>query len=124
MPLTLHRLVIGLLLVAGSCLAVAQDKGCAAGRDGKLVCPAPDSTCINDRNGAVVCSTPGGGIEVDRYGLPLCGPGYCTKDSRGEVFCSNTVRGAASSDLYGVPACAGRCVAASPSACVRPVPAK
>ncbi len=124
MPHRFHRLAVGLLLVSASLLASAQDKGCAVGRDGKLVCPAPDSMCLNDRSGAVVCSTPGGGIEHDRYGLPVCGAGYCTRDSRGEVFCSNAVRGAASSDLYGTPACTGRCVPASANACVRPTPAK
>lgn len=119
-----HQLVAALLLVLVAVPAMSQDKGCAVGRDGKLICPAPDSTCLNDRNGAVVCSSPGGGIELDRYGVPMCGAGYCTKDSRGDVFCSNTARGAASSDWYGTPACAGRCVPASASACVRPTPAK
>ena len=98
----------------------AQDKGCTPDRYGRMVCPAPDSTCIADRYGDIVCSTPGGGIVEDRYGDPSCGPGYCTKDPRGDVFCSSSPRGAASTDRYGNAVCAGNCVQARPQACVRP----
>lgn len=111
------------LLIGMSPTLHAQDKGCTPDRYGRMVCPAPDSTCIADRYGDIVCSTPGGGIVEDRYGDPSCGPGYCTKDQRGDVFCSNRARGAASTDRYGNAVCAGDCVAARPQACVRPKPA-
>jgi hypothetical protein len=119
-----RRLVLGSLLLAAVAGAGAADTGCTMSRDGRTVCPAPDSTCLTNRNGDVVCSTPGGGIDIDRYGDPVCGPGYCTKDVRGDFFCSSSPRGAASNDRYGNAACAESCVAAKAQACIKPVPAR
>jgi hypothetical protein len=104
--------------------ALASDTTCTTNREGQTVCSAPDSTCVKDRYGDVVCSTPGGGIDMDRYGNPVCGPGYCTKDLRGDLFCSNAPRGASSTDRVGNAVCAGQCVPASPQACVKPQTAK
>jgi hypothetical protein len=104
------------LLSAAPC-ARAADETCTPTRDGRLVCPAPDTKCVADRTGEVICSSPGGGIEFDRYGEPVCGPGYCTKDLRGDLFCSKLQRGAASVDRYGNAACAGSCVPARAQAC-------
>ena len=104
--------------------ALASDKVCTTNREGRTVCPAPDSTCLKDRYGDVVCSTPGGGIELDRYNNPVCGPGYCTKDLRGDLFCSSSPRGASSTDRVGNAVCADNCVPASPQVCVKPQPAK
>jgi hypothetical protein len=115
------RLVV--LMAALSTSAWAADEACTPTRDGRLVCPAPESRCVTDRAGEVVCSTPRGGIEVDRYGVPVCGAGYCTKDLRGDVFCSNAPGGAASTDRYGAAACFGSCMPASAQACVKPRPA-
>lgn len=102
--------------------ASAGDAHCTTNRSGKMVCPEPDSRCVLNRAGDVVCSAPGGGIEMDRYGEPVCGPGYCTKDRRGDLFCSDAPRGAASRDRYGNAACAGSCVPATAAACVVPQP--
>lgn len=104
--------------------AFAGDTTCTTNREGRTVCPAPDSSCLKDRYGDVICSTPGGGIEIDRYGDPVCGPGYCTKDLRGDLFCSNAPRGASSTDRVGNAVCAGQCVPAKREACVKPQPAK
>lgn len=112
-----------LFLLASVGVASAQDRACVTQRDGSTVCPPPDSSCVTDRYGDVHCSSPGGGITFNRLGEPVCGPGYCTKDSHGEIFCSSAPRGAASNDRYGKATCAVACVAATRS-CVKPVPAK
>lgn len=93
---------------------------CVPDRQGKLVCPPPDGRCLADRYGAVACSTSGGGIAPDRYGELVCGPGYCTKNRRGEVLCSNSPRGAAALDRYGDATCTDECVPARAEACSRP----
>jgi hypothetical protein len=115
--------IVALAQIAGASGAHADDKACTPARDGTMVCPAPGARCIADRTGEVICSTPGGGIEVDRYGDVICGPGYCTKDIRGDVFCSSATQGAASNDRYGNAACAVSCVPAKAHACVKPKPA-
>jgi hypothetical protein len=115
----LKRLVNATLVFAAAASLGAQ-ANCISTASGKTVCPAPDSQCLSNRTGDIVCSTPGGGIVLDRYGEPVCGPGYCTKDVRGEVVCSSLARGAASTDRYGNGGCAGQCVAASGGSCVRP----
>lgn len=111
-------------VLCGMALPVhAADPGCAQARDGRTICPQPDARCVNDRHGEVVCSTPGGGIVKDRYGETVCGPGYCTTDTHGDVFCSNSPRGAAALDRYGKAACSVACVPASAQMCERPKPA-
>lgn len=115
---------MGLLLALAMGLAMpalgAGEKGCVAGRDGRLVCPEPDARCRADRHGDIVCSSPGGGIEFDRYGEPVCGPGHCTRDIRGDLFCSSAPRGAAATDRFGNAVCAVSCVPAQAQACIRP----
>jgi hypothetical protein len=88
-----------------------------------MVCPQADATCLADRHGDVFCSKPGGGIDLDNLGTPTCGPGYCTRNQEGTVFCSSVPRGAASTDAYGKVACTTSCVRASPQMCVKPRPA-
>ncbi|MBS0448657.1 MAG: hypothetical protein JSR59_22265 [Proteobacteria bacterium] len=121
-----HRSIVAAALLALllPATALAGDTECTPNREGKPICPAPDSRCVTNRSGDVVCSTPGGGIELDRYGDAACGPGYCTKDLHGDLFCSSAPRGAASTDRYGNAACAVSCVPAKPQACVRPKPMK
>jgi hypothetical protein len=104
--------------------AIANDQRCATTRDGRVVCPEPDSMCVNDRQGEVICSTPGGGIEFDLFGEPACGPGYCTKNQRGNIFCSSAPRGAASTDRYGNAECSVSCVPGKPEACIKLTPSK
>ena len=124
MPSHFSRALCALGLLAGLAGAWAAGDACTTDREGKMLCPAPDSSCVVDRVGDVICSTPGGGIEFDRYGDPVCGPGYCTKDLRGDLFCSSAPRGAAAMDRYGTANCAVSCVAAARQACVKPVPAR
>jgi hypothetical protein len=97
----------------------AQDKSCMTNSQGNMVCPAADSTCLKNRYGDIVCSTPGGGIALDRYGEPSCGPGSCTRDVRGDLFCSSSPRGAAATNATGDAVCSGQCVPAQPKACVK-----
>ena len=110
------------LLLLGGMPTQANDRTCTPNREGTMVCPEPDASCKADRTGEIICSTAGGGIELNRYGDPVCGPGYCAKDLRGDIFCSNQLRGAASVDRYGNAVCAGECVAATPQRCVKPKP--
>lgn len=125
LPMKTHLLTALLLVpLMASPVALAGDTTCTTNREGRTVCPAPDSTCLKDRYGDVICSTPGGGIETDRYGNPVCGPGYCTRDLRGDLFCSNSPRGASSTDRAGNAVCAGQCVPAKAQACVKPQPAR
>ena len=114
---------MALLLSIFATGSLASDKVCMTDREGKTVCPAPDAKCLKDRYGDVRCSSPGGDIAIDRYGDPVCGPGYCTKDLRGDLLCSKSPRGASSTDRTGNAVCAGGCVAAKPQACVKPEPA-
>lgn len=109
-----------ILVLAGLAFAApALANGCYTVRDGRTVCPKPDSRCLADRYGDIRCSAPGGGVEFDRYGDPVCGPGYCTKDLRGDVFCSSASRGAADVDRHGKAVCAVGCLPARADACVK-----
>lgn len=119
MPTLLKFIAAWMVLVLGPAFADERPR-CVPDRQGKLVCPPPDGRCLADRYGEVVCSTSGGGITPDRYGELVCGPGYCSKNRRGEVFCSKTPRGAAALDRYGEVACTDDCVAATAQACARP----
>jgi hypothetical protein len=119
---TLIQTILLFLLLLCGVPAQANDRTCTPNREGKMVCPEPDASCKADRTGEIICSTAGGGIELNRYGDPVCGPGYCAKDLRGDIFCSNQLRGAASVDRYGNAVCAGECVAAMPQRCVKPKP--
>ena len=95
-----------------------RDKG-TPDRYGRMVCPAPDSTCIADRYGDIVLH-PGGGIVRTVMAIRPADPATAPRDQRGDVFCSSSPRGAASTDRYGNAVCAGNCVQARPQACVRP----
>jgi hypothetical protein len=116
---TLLSASLALVLCLATLTVIATDDGCTTTRDGRVVCPKPDSRCVTDDQGEVICSTPGGGIEFDRYGVPVCGPGYCTRDQRGELFCSSVPRGAAATDRSGNAACSVSCVPATPQACIK-----
>jgi hypothetical protein len=115
---------LALALCSAPLTVKAADERCAATSDGRVACPEPDSKCVTDRKGEIICSTPGGGIEVNQYGEAACGPGYCTKDQRGDIFCSSAQRGAASTDRYGNAACSVSCVAGKPQACIKLKPSK
>jgi hypothetical protein len=102
----------------GNVWAQPRYTACLSTPDGTTICPKPDSECRLNRYGDAFCSTPGGGIESDRYGELLCGPGYCVKDRRGDVFCSTAPRGGAALDRYGDAICAEGCILAKVDACV------
>lgn len=115
------RSLAALCFASQALVAAAEKPECVTRRDGQVVCPQPDARCVLDRYGEVACSTPGGGIVHDRYGDPVCGPGHCSTDRRGDVYCSKSPRGAAAVDRYGMATCTDQCVPAKASACVRPV---
>jgi hypothetical protein len=117
------RRIFAFALMLAASAAVAGEAACLAARDGSTVCPQPGARCLADRYGEIHCSTPGGGIVADRYGVLVCGPGQCTTDRRGDVWCSGAKRGAASVDRFGEAACASTCVPARARHCVQPVPA-
>ncbi|MCM3564281.1 hypothetical protein [Hydrogenophaga intermedia] len=110
------------LVFAASSAMASGDVACTTNREGRIVCPPPEGRCLTNRYGDVLCSNAGGGILANRYGDLVCGPGNCVRDQRGDVFCSNQPHGAVAIDRYGAAACAGACVPASASACVRPQP--
>jgi hypothetical protein len=109
---------------AWTALAEAGDQDCTPDKNGALVCPQADASCLREQDGGVVCSKPGGGIELDRLGKASCGPGYCTTNQDGEIWCSSVARGAASTDSYGKAACTTSCVRAKPQLCVKPKPSQ
>jgi hypothetical protein len=111
-------------LSGGVGVSPAQASECLTGRDGQMRCPPSDSRCVLDRYGEVVCAPSGGGVLTDRYGDPVCGAGRCTKDLRGDTFCSRVPRGAAAVDRYGDAVCTEGCQPARAAACVRPVPGR
>jgi len=98
--------------------AATPGSGCLRTPRGQVVCPEPDSKCVAYKETEVLCSQPGGSIEFTTYGEPVCGPGYCTRDQRGEVFCSSAPRGSASTDLSGNAKCSVSCVRATRETCV------
>ena len=77
----------------GTALSQSATPGCVSDRYGNVQCPPPGGTCIKDRVGDVKCSPPDGGILIDRYQAPVCGPGQCVTDIKGEVFCSRVAKG-------------------------------
>lgn len=97
----------------------AQPQGCVTSRSGETLCPAPDSKCAKDLYGDWHCSPPGGDVTLDRGRTPVCGPGQCVVDLRGDVYCSSSSRGAAALDRYSEASCAGGCVRAQAQACTR-----
>src|SRR5262245_55136100 len=115
----LIKVSLALLIAVAAPLSAQTKPQCLADRGGNMICPPPDGRCLADRYGEVICSSSGGGITPDRYGNIVCGPGYCAKNSRGDVMCSKTSRGAASIDRYGEVACTDGCIAAQADACSR-----
>lgn len=109
---------VGVLIQFSAGDAAAQNQACARSSAGEVICGAADSTCLPDRRGQVICSTPGGGILLDRNGTAMCGPGYCTADQQGVIWCSVTPRGGAATDSRGTAHCTDSCVRASSAACV------
>lgn len=109
-----------LLAVLSAAPAIAEPPHCFRHLDGSLRCPQGSRPCMADALGKVFCSPPDGGVEVNNFGQPLCGPGYCTRDWKGDVFCAKTPRGASDVDMYGQPLCVGGCVPGQAELCVRP----
>lgn len=109
--------LLGVLAVAP---ATAEPPQCFRHKDGSLRCPQGSRPCMADALGSVFCSPLDGGIDVNNFGQPLCGPGYCTRDWKGDVFCSKNSRGASDVDMYGKPVCVGGCVPGQAELCVRP----
>lgn len=100
--------------------AAQEEPRCFRHKDGGLRCPQGAITCMPDALGAVSCAPTDGGIDVNNYGQPLCGPGYCLRDWKGDVFCSTTPRGPSHQDIHGQPVCTGGCVAGQAALCTRP----
>lgn len=100
--------------------ASAEQPRCFRHKDGGLRCPQGSITCLPDALGKVSCAPTDGGVERNNFGEPLCGPGYCMRDWKGDVFCSKTPRGASDVDRYGEPVCTGGCVPGQAALCVKP----
>lgn len=114
---------IALLACASTILgtAAASDQPrCFRHMDGGLRCPPGAVPWMADALGTVSCASNDGGIDVNNFGLPLCGPGYCTRDYKGDVFCSKTPRGASTQDIHGKVVCVGGCMPGEAAQCVRP----
>ena len=94
--------------------------GCLNDRYGNVQCPPPGGTCVKDLAGEVRCCPEDGGILLDRYKVPVCGPGQCVTDVKGEVFCSRVPKGSAALDRYGDAVCTEGCVSAAAQACTTP----
>lgn len=117
----LNRHTCAMFIATASALLIAPSarSQCTPNIYGDVLCPTADSRCLKDLFGDWWCSTPGGGIELDRTRSPVCGPGACVTDLRGDIKCSSEARGFAGLDRYREAQCTGQCVPASGSACVR-----
>ena len=111
---------LGAIGTSSSARAQSVTPGCVNDRYGNVQCPPPGGTCVKDRFGEVRCSPPDGGILMDRYQVPVCGPGQCVTDTKGEVFCSRVPKGSATLDRYGDAACTDGCIHAAAQACITP----
>ena len=112
------RYLLAILLGFG--LSAAHAQGCVNDRYGNVQCPPPGGSCVKDLAGDVRCSPADGGITLDRYRVPVCGPGQCIADSKGEIFCSRVGKGAAALDRYGDAVCTDGCIKATAQACATP----
>ena len=112
--------VLGAIGISSSVRSQSATPGCVNDRYGSVQCPPPGGTCVKDLAGEVRCSQPDGGIQLDRYKVPVCGPGQCATDIKGEVFCSRVPKGSAALDRYGDAVCTEGCVSASAQACTTP----
>jgi len=111
---------LGAIGISSSARSQSATPGCVNDRYGNVQCPPPGGTCIKDLAGALRCSPPDGGILLDRYKVPVCGPGQCITDIKGEVFCSSVSKGLAALDRYGDAVCTEGCVGAAAQACTTP----
>ena len=84
--------VLGAIGTSSSARSQSATPGCVSDRYGNVQCPPPGGTCIKDLAGEVRCSPLDGGILLDRYKVPVCGPGQCVTDIKGDVFCSSVPR--------------------------------
>lgn len=98
----------------------AEQPRCFRNKDGGLRCQQGSITCLPDALGKVSCAPADGGVERNNFGEPLCGPGYCMRDWKGDVFCAKTPRGASDVDRYGEPVCVGGCMPGQAALCVKP----
>lgn len=73
-------------------------------------------------NGEVICPPPFGALMTDINGNTVCGPGFCARDSYGQVKCSALPGGAVDMDPNGNVLCVGGCVDGATSYCVTPRP--
>ena len=112
--------VLGAIGTSSSARSQSATPGCVSDRYGNVQCPPPGGTCIKDLAGEVRCSPPDGGILLDRYKVPVCGPGQCVTDIKGDVFCSGVPKGSAALNRYGDAVCTEGCVSAAAQACITP----
>ena len=111
---------LGAIGTSSSARSQSATPGCVSDRYGNVQCPPPGGTCVKDRVGEVRCSPTDGGIQLDRYQVPVCGPGQCVTDTKGEVFCSRVPKGSAALDRYGDAVCTEGCIGAAAQACTTP----
>ena len=109
-----------MFLLCAADAASAVNPGCSLGRDDRVTCAQPGALCLTNASGEVRCAPVNGGIEADQNGRLQCGPGNCTRDSNGAVFCSRTPLGGSTVDRSGNAVCTDGCVAGSQQACVTP----
>jgi len=112
--------VLGAIGTSSSARSQSLTPDCLNDRYGNVQCPPPGGTCIKDFYGEVRCSPQDGGILLDRYKVPVCGPGQCIIDIKGEVFCSRVPKGSAALDRYGDAVCTEGCVSAAAQSCITP----
>ena len=74
------------------------------------------SNCVRDNDGKAICAAPSGTAILAMEGV-VCAPGRCVKNNIGYVKCSNTVSGAATTDLLGRVVCEGKCITPSKDYC-------
>ena len=126
MACTFARRVLSFVVAAAAVLSLpvhatsTEQPRCVRHKDGGLRCPQGSIPCLPDALGKVSCAPTDGGVERNNFGEPLCGPGYCTRDWKGDVFCAKTPRGASDVDRYGEPVCAGGCVPGQAALCTQP----
>lgn len=124
LPAFLARTLAGCaaVLLLPAALAADPPAPCFVHRDGGLRCPQGSVRCMPDALGHWFCAPRDGGVEVNNFGQPLCGPGYCTRDWKGDVFCAATPRGASDKNLHGQPVCTGGCVPGQAALCTAAKP--
>lgn len=118
LPTTLSALMIGFcwLVSAGA----FEANPCVRNSYGKVACPPQGGLCLVNSFGVIACSPPFGGIVATYNGGFLCGPGQCLMPAFGRPFCSSEMFGSAMMQPFGDPVCTGRCIPASPEACLWP----